>query len=97
MLTQVYLEEGVLELKNIDQFLMLGTRIDLGLIQDVTYLISKMAKLAAIKISDIYEGRRQSKDTAMSNPHTETDQSKLRAADIVGTSRTSTPLLIVSP
>lgn len=59
LLTQIYFELGVLDLLDIHRFLRPRTRINLGLIRDVTNPVSRTDKLAALMVSDVYEVERQ--------------------------------------
>ncbi|KAF3684980.1 hypothetical protein FXO38_00027 [Capsicum annuum] len=55
LLIQIYLDAGVQEFPGINRFLRPKTTIDMGLIKDVSNLISKMTKLATSMVSDTYE------------------------------------------
>lgn len=92
MLTYIYLDAGVLELSEIDQFLRLISMTYLGLIRDVVNLICRAAKWRAAIIDGDFKTGGHGNDTTgltdMGDTPTETGQSKPQTYVVVGISQT---------
>lgn len=78
LFNQIFLEVGVLELPDINQFCRLRTMVDLGLIKDITNSILKMLKLDISLISEACEARGDNTTwfTDMGDTPTNTGQSR---------------------
>lgn len=63
LMTHICLDAGVQEYLNVDQFIRPGSTINLGLIRDIDYPISKVANMGATLIREVYKFREHRVDT----------------------------------